>query len=282
MPEVPRTVLVTGCSSGIGAHCAHRLSETGWRVFATARKPADVTRLHENGFEALRLDYADRGSIADAVETVLAATDGRIDAVFNNGAYALAGAVEDLPTEALAAQFEANLFGWHDLTRRLVPVMRRQGSGRIVQCSSVLGYIPMKYRGAYIASKYALEGLTETLRLELLDTGIHVSLIEPGPIDSRFEQNALAVFKRTIDIKHSVHADVYRTRIARMERGGSTSRFKLGPEAVYRKLVHALESPNPRPRYRVTLPATVSMLLRRVLPTRSLHRFLARASDAEE
>jgi len=282
MPEPVRTILVTGCSSGIGAHCALRLKEAGWRVFPTARDPADIARLRAAGLEALRLDYADRASIAEAVDTVLAATDGRIDAVFNNGAYALAGAVEDLPTEALAAQFEANLFGWHDLTRRLIPVMRRQGSGRIVQCSSVLGYVPMKYRGAYIASKFALEGLTETLRLELLDTGIHVSLIEPGPIDSRFEQNALAVFRKAIDIDGSVHADVYRTRIARMERGGSTSRFKLGPEAVYRKLVHALESPNPRPRYRVTTPATVSMLLRRVLPTRALHRFLARASDAEE
>ena len=277
-----RSILVTGCSSGIGAHCAVRLRETGWRVFAGARKQTDVDRLAGEGFEAVRVDYNDKDSLAQAAETVLAATNGRLDALFNNGAYALAGAVEDLPTEAMRTAFEANFFGWHTLTRRLIPVMRAQGHGRIVQCSSVLGFIPMKYRGAYIASKYALEGLSETLRLELLGTGIHVSLIEPGPIESRFEQNALEVFRRSIDIAGSIHRETYDRRIARMERGGSGSPFKLPPEAVYRKLVHALDSPNPRPRYRVTLPTTGVAIARRILPTRMLHAFLARASDAEE
>jgi len=277
-----RSILITGCSSGIGAHCAGRLKERGWRVFASARKPEDVERLAGAGFEAVRLDYQDEASIDRAVDTVLQTTGGTLDAVFNNGAYALAGAVEDLPSDALRAEFEANFFGWHTLTRRLVPVMRAQGHGRIVQCSSVLGYVPMKYRGAYIASKFALEGLSETLRLELLGTGIHVSLIEPGPIDSRFEPNALTVFRASIDIEGSVHRDAYTRRIARMERGGSTSRFKLGPEAVLKKLVHALDSPRPKPRYRVTVPAHVAAGLRRLLPTRALHRFLARSSDAED
>jgi NAD(P)-dependent dehydrogenase (short-subunit alcohol dehydrogenase family) len=276
-----RPILVTGASSGIGAHCVARLRETGWRVFASARRQADVERLLADGFEAVRLDYCDGESIAAAVASVLDRTGGRIDALFNNGAYALPGAVEDLPTAALRAEFEANVFGWHDLTRRVLPAMRTQGQGRIVQCSSVLGIIPMKYRGAYVASKHALEGLSDTLRLELLGTGIHVSLIEPGPIRSRFEQNALAAFRREIDIEGSVHADVYHSRIARMERGGSTSRFKLGPEAVFRVLRHALESRRPRPRYRVTVPAHVVAGLRRVLPTRALHAFLARMSDAE-
>ncbi|MCT8974532.1 SDR family oxidoreductase [Microbaculum marinisediminis] len=277
-----RSILITGCSSGIGAHCAERLRETGWRVFAAARKPADVDRLLSAGFEAVRLDYADEASIHAAADAVLAATGHRLDALFNNGAYAQAGAVEDLPTDVLRAEFEANFFGWHTLTRRLIPVMREQGHGRIVQCSSVLGYIPMKYRGAYIASKYALEGLSETMRLELLGTGIHVSLIEPGPIDSRFEPNALEVFRRTIDIDGSIHRETYRTRMARMERGGSASRFKRGPEAVFVKLRHALDAPAPRPRYRVTVPAGVAAGLRRALPTRALHAFLARASDAEK
>jgi NAD(P)-dependent dehydrogenase (short-subunit alcohol dehydrogenase family) len=276
-----RSILVTGCSSGIGAHCAARLRETGWRVFAGARKQADVDRLAAEGFEAVRVDYNDEDSLARAAETVLAATGGTLDALFNNGAYALAGAVEDLPTEAMRTAFEANFFGWHTLTRRFVPVMRAQGHGRIVQCSSVLGFIPMKYRGAYIASKYALEGLSETLRLELLGTGIHVSLIEPGPIESRFEQNALDVFRRSIDIAGSIHREAYDRRIARMERGGSNSPLKRSPEAVYRKLVHALDNPNPRPRYRVTLPTTGSAVMRRVLPTRMLHAFLARYSDSE-
>ncbi len=276
-----RSILITGCSSGIGAHCAERLREAGWRVFPAARKQADVERLTRAGFGAVRLDYADETSIHAAVDTVLAATGGTLDALFNNGAYAQAGTVEDLPTEALRAEFEANFFGWHTLTRRLVPVMRAQGHGRIIQCSSVLGYVPMKYRGAYIASKFALEGLSEAMALELRGTGIHVSLIEPGPIESRFEQNALAVFLRTIDIDGSPHREAYRTRIARMERGGSTSRFKLGPESVYVKLVHALESRNPRPRYRVTVQARAAWFLRRALPTRALHAFLARMSDAE-
>ena len=277
-----RSILITGCSSGIGARCATGLAERGWRVFTAARKPDDVDRLAQAGFEAVRLDYADEASISAAVETVLARTRGMLDAVFNNGAYALPGAVEDLPTDALRIQFESNVFGWHTLTRGLIPAMRAQGHGRIVQCSSVLGYVPMKYRGAYIASKYALEGLSETLRLELLGTGIHVSLIEPGPIESRFEANALAAFRRSIDIENSVHRAVYDDRIARMERGGSTSRFKLGPEAVLTKLVHALESPRPRPRYRVTVPAEVVAGLKRILPTRTLHAFLARMSDAEK
>ncbi len=281
-PVTGRSILITGCSSGIGAHCANRLAERGWRVFATARKPKDVDRLAKAGFEAIRLDYADETSISNAIATVLDATGGTLDALFNNGAYALPGAVEDLPTEALRVQFESNVFGWHTLTRGLIPAMRARGHGRIVQCSSVLGYVPMKYRGAYIASKYAIEGLSETLRLELLGTGIHVSVIEPGPIESRFEANALAAFRRSIDIEGSVHRAVYADRIARMERGGSSSRFKLGPEAVLTKLVHALDSPRPKPRYRVTVPAEVVAGLKRILPTRTLHAFLARMSDAEK
>ncbi len=276
-----RTILITGCSSGIGADAARTLNRRGWRVFASARKPQDVERLAGEGMEALRLDYADEASIRAAMETVLAGTGGRLDAVFNNGAYALPGAVEDLPTEGLRAQFEANLFGWHTLTRLAIPVMRRQGRGRIVQCSSVLGYIPMKYRGAYIASKFALEGLSETLRLELFGTGIEVVLIEPGPIATRFDVNALAAFRETIEIEGSLHREEYRRRIARMERGGSSSRFKLGPEAVTAALIRALESRRPRPRYRVTVPSHVAALLRRALPTSALHRFLARASDKE-
>ncbi|TCT03677.1 short-subunit dehydrogenase [Tepidamorphus gemmatus] len=277
----PRTILITGCSSGIGADAARTLLLRGWRVFAAARKWQDVARLAGEGLEAVHLDYADEVSIARAVEDVLAATGGRLDAIFNNGAYALPGAVEDLPTEGLRAQFEANLFGWHALTRRVIPVMRRQRGGRIVQCSSVLGYIPMKYRGAYIASKFALEGLSETLRLELLGTGIEVVLIQPGPIATRFDTNALSAMRATIDIEGSVHREEYHRRIARMERGGSSSPFKLGPQAVTAALIRALEAPRPRPRYRVTVPSHVAALLRRALPTSALHRFLARASDRE-
>jgi NAD(P)-dependent dehydrogenase (short-subunit alcohol dehydrogenase family) len=265
-----RSVLVTGCSSGIGLCAARTLRARSWRVFATARKPEDITRLKEEiGVESLYLDYAEPASIATAADHVLAATGGRLDALFNNGANGQPGAVEDLRPDVLRAQFEANVFGWHDLTCRLIPSMRGQGEGRIVFCSSVLGLIAAPYRGAYCAAKFAVEALADTLRMELARTGIHVVLIEPGPIASRFVEHALEAYRRNIDLERSAHRDIYRARIARMEEGGRQT-FKLGPEAVVAKLIHALESPAPRPRYYVTWPTYAVGFLRRVLPTRLL------------
>jgi NAD(P)-dependent dehydrogenase (short-subunit alcohol dehydrogenase family) len=270
-----RTVIVTGASSGIGAHCARALSREGWRVFATARKDGDIAALEAEGIEAFRLDYRDEASIAALVEAVFARTGGRLDALFNNGAHAQAGAVEDLPTQALREQFEANFFGWHELTRRVVPAMRAQGHGRIVHCSSILGLLPVKYRGAYAASKFALEGLMLCQRAELDGTGIHVSLIEPGPIESKLPTNGLAWFERFIDVENSPHRDAYRAQLARLRQGGVKSRMKLGPEAVHRVLRHALEHPRPRPNYVVTTPARVGVVLKRLLPPAWLYRFLA-------
>ncbi|WP_248304822.1 SDR family NAD(P)-dependent oxidoreductase [Breoghania sp. L-A4] len=256
------------------------LKARGWRVFATARTYADLAMLSGEGFEALRLDYTDPGSIEATANAVLSATGGKLVALFNNGAYGQPGAVEDLPTHALRAQFEANVFGWHDLTRRLLPSMLAQGEGRIVQCSSVLGLVALKYRGAYIASKFALEGLTDTLRLELRGTGVHVSLIEPGPIDTRFSEHAKAAFERHIDADASRHKKIYAARMAQLDRGGSTT-FKLGPDAVAHKLVHALEAKKPRPRYYVTIPTYIMGGMRRILPYRLLDTFLATVSDKE-
>ena len=166
-----RSILITGCSSGIGYDAAHGMKRAGWRVFATCRKEADCERLRSEGLESFRLDYTDEASIGAAVDEVLERTGGTLDAVFNNGAYGCPGAVEDLPTGALREIFETNLFGYHELTRRIVPVMRKQGHGRIVNCSSVLGLVPMRWRGAYVATKFAMEGLTETFRIEMADTG---------------------------------------------------------------------------------------------------------------
>ncbi|MDX1609011.1 MAG: SDR family oxidoreductase [Halofilum sp. (in: g-proteobacteria)] len=278
MPD-PRSILITGCSSGIGYHCAHGLAKRGWRVFATCRRAGDVERLRTEGLESVRLDLDDPDSIASALDAVLERTGGRLDAVFNNGAYGQPGAVEDLSRAALRAQFETNLFGWLDLTNRVLPVMRRQGHGRIVQNSSVLGFVALKWRGAYNASKFALEGLTDTLRLELAGSGIHVSLIEPGPIESRFRANALAAYRRHIDPEHSPHREHYRATEARLESEGPPAPFTLGPEAVLVKLVHALESPRPRPRYGVTVPTHAFAWSRRLLPTRWLDRLLRAASD---
>jgi len=275
MAEHP-VIIVTGTSSGIGAHCARALAADGWRVFATVRKPEDLGPLEANGLEALILDYTDEATISAAVTEVATRTGGRIDAVFNNGAYGQVGAVEDLPTAALRAQFETNLFGVHELTRQIIPYMRRQGHGRIVQCSSILGLISYRYRGAYAASKFALEGLTVTLRMELEGSGIHVSLIEPGPITSRFTANALAHLKGTIDLENSVHAEDYKRQLARLEAKGAINRFKLGPEAVYDVLKHALTARKPKPHYPVTVPAKQGMLLKRLLPATLFYRLMGR------
>jgi NAD(P)-dependent dehydrogenase (short-subunit alcohol dehydrogenase family) len=261
-----RSVLITGCSSGIGLCAAQTLRARGWRVFATARKPEDISHLKDEiGVESLYLDYAEPQSIAAAVEHVLSATTGTLTALFNNGGYGQPGALEDIRPDVLRAQFEVNVFGWHDLTRRVIPSMRARGQGRIVYCSSILGLIAAPYRGSYAASKFAVEALADTLRMELAGTGISVSLIEPGPIASRFVDRAIEAYRRNVDLEASVHRDIYKVRIARMEAGGKKT-FKLGPEAVVTKLVHALESPRPKSRYYVTLPAYAVALFRRILP----------------
>jgi NAD(P)-dependent dehydrogenase (short-subunit alcohol dehydrogenase family) len=270
------TILITGCSSGIGLCVARGLAQRGYRVFATARKEGDVERLRAQGLESLCLDLADSASITAAVGEVLSRTGGRLDALFNNGAYGQPGAVEDLTREVLRTQFETNLFGWHELSNRVLPVMRRQGYGRIVHNSSVLGFVALPYRGAYNASKYALEGLTDTLRLELLGSGIHVCLIEPGPITSRFRANAFAAYRRHIDPQSSVHRERYRRMEQRLTTDGPVAPFTLPPEAVLKKVIRALESRRPRARYYVTFPTYLFAFLKRVLTQRALDRVLAR------
>jgi len=261
-----KSIIVTGCSSGIGAWCARALQRDGWRVFATARQPNHIAELERDGLEALYLDYTESDSIAAVAATVLERTGGRLDALYNNGAFSQAGAVEDLPVEALRRQFEANFFGWHDLTRRVIPAMRDQGHGRIVNCSSILGLVPLRWRGAYNASKFALEGLTVTMRLELAGSGIHVSLIEPGPIESKIAVNALPHFLENIDMEASPHREDYRAQLDRLQRGGADNPARLKPDAVYRVLRHALENRQPKPHYVVTRPAKTGVFLKRILP----------------
>ncbi len=265
-----KSILITGCSTGIGYDAAHALAKRGWRVFATCRQETDCARLRDEGLKSLRLDYEDESSIAEAVDQILARTDGTLDALFNNGAYAIPGAVEDLPRDALRAIFEANLFGWQDLTNRLIPVMRRQGHGRIVQCSSVLGFVPMQWRGAYVATKYALEGLSDVMRMELRNTGIHVALIEPGPIATDFRRNARKQFERWIRWEDSALANLYRDKLLKRlyDDSGKKDRFELPPSAVTRKVIHALEASRPHARYFVTVPTYGANLIRRILPTR--------------
>jgi len=250
-----RTILMTGCSSGIGYAAAHGLRDRGWRVFAACRQQADCDRLIAEGFESPLIDYTDTACIKAALSQVLAATGGTLDALYNNGAHATPGAVEDLPTDALREIFESNFFGWHELTRAVLPVMRAQGHGRIVQCSSVLGLVTLPWRGAYNATKFALEGLTDTLRIEMRDTCIKIILIEPGPVTSRIRANSIPHFERWIDWENSPRKAQYQATLRKRlyeSRGPDT--FELPPQAVVKKLVHALESRRPRPRYYVTTP----------------------------
>lgn len=277
MSDTRKSLLITGCSSGIGYDAAHGMAARGWRVFATCRKPEDCDRLNAEGLESLVLNHTDTASMQAALDEVLSRTGGRLDALFNNGAFGLPGAVEDLPTDGLRSIFEANFFGYHELTRLVIPAMRAQGHGRIVNCSSVLGFVPMKWRGAYVSSKYALEGLTDVLRLEMSETGIKVILLEPGPITSKIRVNSIPHFEKWIDWKASPRADQYRaTLLKRLYEDRGKDTFELPPSATTAKLARALESANPAPRYFVTTPTYLMNAFRRVLPTRALDWIIAK------
>ena len=269
-----KNILITGCSSGIGKYCALELAKENWRVFATARKPEDLKMLEDAGLEAIYLDYTDKASIHACFEKVMEETGGVLEALYNNGAYGQPGAVEDLTTDTLRAQFEANFFGWHELTNLVVPVMRKQGYGRIIHCSSILGWVSAPWRGAYNASKFALEGLASAMRNELHGTSIHVILIEPGPIKTDFSKHALAAFLKNIDRENSVHKDRYERELERLESGGGVNRFRLEPRAVYDKLHHALNVSKPKPHYGVTVPTHIMNAARRFLPTRLVDKIL--------
>jgi len=262
----PRTILITGCSSGIGHTCAHGLKKLGYAVFATCRNDEDVKRLKAEGLNAFKLDLCDPSSLHVALAWMLSQTEGRIDVLFNNAAYGQPGAVEDLKREVLREQFETNVFGTLELTNLVLPYMRKQGHGRIIFNSSILGFVAMSYRGAYNASKFAIEGLADTLRLELHGSGVEVVLIEPGPIRSNFRKNALTKFLANIDQERSAHKEIYTKTLERLQKSGDSA-FTLGAEAVLKVLVEAIESAKPKFRYPVTFPTKLFSVLKRILPT---------------
>ena len=272
-----RSILITGCSSGIGYDAAHGLAKAGWRVFATCRKAADCARLQGEGLESLPLDLADEASIRNALAEVLHRTGGTLDALYNNGAFAIPAATEDLPRGALRDIFETNLFGTHDLTRAVIPVMRAQGHGRILNCSSVLGFVPAKWRGAYVSTKYALEGLSDVLRIEMRGTGIDVVLIEPGPVTSLIRQNAIPHFERWIDWERSARSEEYRTGlIRRLYQARGPDPFELPASAVTAVILKALTARHPRARYRVTWPTHLLWAARRVFPVSLMDWLIAK------
>lgn len=269
-----KTILITGCSTGIGYYTAVILRNRGYNVIASARNPDDVNRLIQEGFTCVQLDLASSSSIQLAVDKVLDFANGRIDALFNNGAFGQPGAVEDLSRDILRFQFETNLFGTHELTNHIIPVMRKQGHGRIIYNSSVFGFVALRYRGAYIASKYALEGLADTLRLELYGTNIHISLIEPGPILTHFRENSLSLFQQNINAESSYHKQSYKVMLERLQKEGAAVKFTLPPEAVTKKVIHALEAKEPKIRYYVTFPTYLFAILKRLLPMSWLDKLL--------
>lgn len=274
-----KNILVTGCSSGIGKCTARILMDKGYRVFATARYQDDVNALQVEGFESLQLDLNNSESIIAAVKEILNRTDGHIYALFNNGAYGQPGAVEDLTREVLRKQFETNVLGTQELTNLIIPVMRRQGYGRIIQNSSVLGLVCLSYRGAYNASKYALEALSDTMRLELRDTGIFISLIEPGPIESRFRKNAFKAYQDNINKEHSSHLETYDAMESRLNKVGRAVPFTLPADAVANKVIHALESRRPKIRYYVTFPTYLFTTLKHLLSFKTMDRLMFSVGD---
>ncbi|KZN52208.1 SDR family oxidoreductase [Pseudoalteromonas luteoviolacea] len=269
-----KSILITGCSTGIGLYCAKTLHNSGYKVIASVRDPKHLSIFEELAIPCILLDLSDDNSIYQGFEEALELCDGKLDVLFNNGAYGQPGAVEDLPTDVLRQQFEVNFFGWHTLTRLAVAHMRQKGQGRIIQNSSVLGLVALPYRGAYNASKFALEGLTDTLRMELAETDIQVSLIEPGPILSDFRKNARQAFEQHIDIGSSYHKDEYQAQLTRLKAQTAPQKFTLGPEAVYDKLLHAIESPKAKARYYVTFPTYLMGYLKRILSSRWLDKLL--------
>lgn len=275
------TVLVTGCSSGIGYHVAKGLKERGYNVYATARKPEDVQRLIAEGFKCLQLDYADSASVQDLANELMLLVGTNLYGVFHNGAYGQPGAVEDLTRDTLEKQFAANVFGWMELNNRLIVLMRHNNRGRIIFNSSVLGLISLPFRGAYNASKYAIEGFADTLRLELFDTDIKVSLIEPGPIKSRFRPNALQALKDNVNMEDSVHRDRYKKTLSRLAKEGNVDPYTLPPEAVLKKVIHALEHKKPQAHYYVTTPTYVMGTLKRLLPTKWMDKFIMKTAGGE-
>jgi len=274
-----KNILITGCSTGIGYSAATILHQKGYQVIATVRKREDAQTLETQGITCTLLDLADSESILSAFNFVCEQFNGRIDVLFNNGAFGQPGAVEDLSRSVLREQFETNVFGTQELTNLVVAQMRQQGHGRIAYNSSVLGIISLAYRGAYNASKYAIEGLADTMRLELQGSNIHVSLIEPRPIESQFRANAFAKYQQNIDKSNSAHYATYEAMEKRLTKVGPAAPFTLPAEAVVDKLIHVIESKRPKIRYYMTFPTYLFATLKRFLPHRALDWVLSKVSD---
>lgn len=253
-----KAIFITGCSSGIGLLAAQSLRQRGYHVIASCRKPSDYNDLVAQGFETVLLDLDDANSVSEAAKQVLTLTDNKLYGLFNNAGFGVYGKLSSISRSQLEAQFSTNFFAVHQLTQLLLPAMLSQGEGRIIQTSSIVGIIATPGRGAYSASKYALEAWSDTMRLELANTNIKVCLIEPGPLKTRFSAN-VAQTEKNHEVKNPPIA----------------KRFTLPADAILPKLYHALEAKSPKVRYRVTMVTVLAAIGKRLLPDKLMDKILA-------
>jgi NADP-dependent 3-hydroxy acid dehydrogenase YdfG len=271
MAEVSKAVLITGCSSGIGRATAEHLNDRGWTVYATARRAESIEDLAQRGCTTLSLDVTDESSMRTAVDAVEMA-EGAVGVLVNNAGYSQSGAVETVPLDQLRRQFETNVFGLVRMCQLVLPAMRRQGWGKIVNISSMGGRLTFPGGGAYHATKHAVEAFSDAMRFEVQGFGIDVILIEPGLITTKFgEVGAATVGEGPADGPYAEFNDAVAKGTAEVYEGG-LARLGGGPEVVARKIEKAITARRPRTRYPVTPSARLAIGQRRLLTDRMWDR----------
>ena len=272
-----KNILITGCSSGIGKNFAITLHNKGWRVFATCRSKTDCTFFTKLGIESFPLDLLKEESINCAVNLVKEKTKSQLDVLFNNGAYAIPGAIQDIPRSAMREIFEVNVFGQIDLINKCIPLMMNSDYPKIINCSSVLGFISLPYRGLYSATKYSIEALTDALRRENYDSKIKFVLIQPGPINTDIKKKSIKHFEKWIDWKKSIHKKTYENKVIKRlydnNYKDSFNSYELQPNEVTKLLINILNSKKPKARYKITIQTKIAQIMIKLLPTNTLDWF---------
>ena len=272
-----KNILITGCSSGIGKDVAITLHNKGWRVFATCRSKTDCTFFTKLGIESFPLDLLKEESINCAVNLVKEKTKSQLDVLFNNGAYAIPGAIQDIPRSAMREIFEVNVFGQIDLINRCIPLMMSSDYPKIINCSSVLGFISLPYRGLYSATKYSIEALTDALRRENYDSKIKFVLIQPGPINTDIKKKSVKHFEKWINWKKSIHKKTYENKVIKRlydnNYKDSFNSYELQPDEVTKILINVLNSKKPKARYKITIQTKIAQIMTKLLPTNILDWF---------
>ena len=268
-----KNILITGCSSGIGHDAALTLNKKGWRVFATCRSRSDCKYFESLGIESFPLDLSNEKSIKSATDLIEEKISSKLNAIFNNAAFAIPGAIQDLPRSALREIFEVNVFGQFDLIKRCLPLMAQVEDPRIVNCSSVLGFLSLPYRGAYSATKFALEALTDAMRRENFDGPVKIILLQPGPINTKIRQNSIKHFEKWVNWQDSIHQKKYKNIVIERlynKSSSNLSKYELHPRSVTKVLEKALDAKKPKCRYMITTPTLAARILISTLPTKLL------------